>query len=280
VLPNDIYFGFAVYARDVLAKRGVDVRFVDMADLNAVEQAIAGATFLWTETPTNPHLTLVDLAAIGKLAAAHGVPWACDNTFASPLLQHPLDHGAVASMHSATKYIGGHSDVIMGVAIVADAALATRLRKRRSQTGTQPNGFSCWLARRGLQTLPLRVRQQSASAFELATRLSAHPNVENVFYPGLPNHADHDIAARQMHGGYGGMFSFIVKGGQERAQAVIDHCQVWTPATSLGGVESLIERRAKWTGEVAGPALLRCSTGIEDIEDLWDDLRSGLESRD
>jgi cystathionine gamma-synthase len=280
VLPNDIYFGFAVYARDVLAKRGVDVRFVDMADLGAVEQAIAGATFLWTETPTNPHLTLVDLAAIGKLAASHGVPWACDNTFASPLLQHPLDHGAVASMHSATKYIGGHSDVIMGVAIVADAALATRLRKRRSQTGTQPNGFSCWLARRGLQTLPLRVRQQSASAFELATRLSTHPNVENVFYPGLPNHLDHDIAARQMHGGFGGMFSFIVKGGQERAQAVIDHCHVWTPATSLGGVESLIERRAKWTGEVAGPALLRCSTGIEDVEDLWDDLRSGLESRD
>lgn len=277
VLPNDIYFGFAVYARDVLAKRGIELRFVDMADLSAVETALEGAAFLWTETPTNPHLTLVDLDAVGKLAAAHGVPWACDNTFASPMLQHPLDYGAIASMHSVTKYIGGHSDLIMGIAIVADAHLAARLRKRRSQAGTQPNGFGCWLARRGLQTMPLRVKQQSASALELATRLNAHPNVEQVFYPGLPNHPDHEIAARQMHGGFGGMFSFIVKGGQERAQAVIDRCDVWTPATSLGGVESLIERRAKWTGEVAGPALLRCSAGIEDIEDLWTDLNLGLE---
>ena len=280
VLPNDLYFGFAVYARDVLAGRGIELRFVDMADLAAVETAINGAAFLWTETPTNPHLTLVDLDAIGKIAAAHDVPWACDNTFASPLLQRPLEYGAVASMHSATKYIGGHSDVIMGAAIVADAELAARLRKRRSQTGTQPNGFSCWLARRGLQTMPLRVRQSSASALELATRLKRRSDVAQVFYPGLPDHPDHDIAARQMHGGFGGMFSFVVEGGQNRAQAVIDRCEVWTPATSLGSVESLIERRAKWTGEVAGPALLRCSTGIEDVEDLWDDLLLGLESGD
>jgi len=279
VLPNDIYFGFAVYARDVLANRGIELRFVDMADLAAVEKTIAGAALLWTETPTNPHLTLVDLESIGKIAAAHGVPWACDNTFASPILQQPLDYGAVASMHSATKYIGGHSDIIMGIAVVSDAALASRLRKRRGQTGTQPNGFSCWLARRGLQTLPLRVKQQSINALELATRLNAHPSVEKVYYPGLPSHLDHEIAARQMHGGFGGMFSFVVKGGQARAQAVIDHCQVWTPATSLGGVESLIERRARWTGEVAGPALLRCSAGIEDLEDLWNDLVLGLESR-
>jgi cystathionine gamma-synthase len=279
VLPNDIYFGFAVYARDVLAKRGVELRFVDMADLDAVDQALDGAAFLWTETPTNPHLTLVDLEVLGQLAAKHGVPWACDNTFASPMLQHPIDYGAVASMHSATKYIGGHSDIIMGIGIVADASLAARLRKRRSQMGTQPSGFTCWLARRGLQTLPLRVKQSSASALELATRLSRHPSVEQVFYPGLPNHPGHEIAAKQMHGGFGGMFSFTVKGGKERAQAVIDRVQIWTPATSLGGVESLIERRAKWTGEVAGPALLRCSTGIEEVEDLWADLEQGLETR-
>jgi cystathionine gamma-synthase len=204
------------------------------------------------------------------------VPWYCDNTFASPALQHPISHGAAGSMNSLTKYIGGHSDLILGAIVTNDAGLAARLRARRNQIGTQPDGFSCWLARRGAQTMPLRVRQQSANALELATRLASHPAVQQVYYPGLPNHPGHEIAASQMTGGFGGMLSMIVHGGAERAQAVVDACRLWTPATSLGSVESLIERRARWAGEVADPALLRLPVGIEDVDDLWNDLEQAL----
>jgi cystathionine gamma-synthase len=256
----------------VLAPRGIEVRLVDMSDLAALEAALPGASLVWTETPTNPYLAVVDLEGLSALAAKHDVPWFCDNTFASPVLQNPLDFGAAGVMHSLTKYIGGHSDLILGGVVCNDDELAARLRSRRGQIGVQPDGFSCWLARRGAQTMPLRVRQQSASALEIATRLAAHPAVTSVFYPGLPNHPGHDVAVRQMHGGFGGMLSFIVKGGAEGAQAVIDNCELWTPATSLGSVESLIERRARWSGEIADPALLRISVGIEDVEDLWRDL--------
>lgn len=278
VMPTDVYYGFRVYADQVLAPRGITVRYVDQTDLTAVDEATAGAALLWTETPTNPYLRVVDLAGVAEIAANHGVPWYCDNTFASPALQQPLRYGAAGVMHSITKYLGGHSDLILGVAVCNDEALAGRLRARRSQIGTQPDGFSCWLARRGVQTMPLRVRQQSANAREIATRLTTHPAVKQVFYPGLPDHPGHDIAARQMTGGFGGMLSIIVEGGAAGAQAVIDACRVWTPATSLGSVESLIERRARWSGEQADPALLRLSTGIEDVNDLWNDLSAALDA--
>jgi len=276
VMPRDVYYGFRVYATGTLAARGVEIRLVDMTDLEQVEAALPGASLLWTETPTNPLLAVVDLAGIGERAAAFDVPWHCDNTFASPALQQPIVHGATGSMNSLTKYIGGHSDLILGAIVTNDAELAARLRARRSQIGVQPDGFSCWLARRGAQTMPLRVRQQSANALELATRLSAHPSVEEVYYPGLLTHPGHEIAAGQMHGGFGGMLSMVVQGGAAGAQAVIDACRLWTPATSLGSVESLIERRARWAGEVADPALLRLSVGIEDVEDLWADLERAL----
>jgi cystathionine gamma-synthase len=276
VMPSDVYYGFRVYAQQVLAGRGIEVRLVDMTDLDAVEAALPGASLLWTETPTNPLLAVVDLAGIGERAAAHGVPWHCDNTFASPALQRPLSYGAAGAMNSVTKYLGGHSDLILGAIVTDDAELAARLRARRSQIGTQPDGFSCWLARRGVQTMPLRVKQQSANALEIATRLADHPAVRQVYYPGLPSHPGHGIAAKQMHGGFGGMLSIVVNGGADGAQAVIDACRVWTPATSLGSVESLIERRARWAGEQADPALLRLSVGIEDVEDLWRDLQQAL----
>lgn len=276
LMPSDVYYGFRVYALDVLAPRGVDIRLVDMTDLGAVEAALPGASLIWTETPTNPYLRVVDLAGLGQLAATAGVPWYCDNTFASPLLQHPLSFGAHGVMHSVTKYIGGHSDLILGAVVTNDAEFAGRLSARRSQIGTQPDGFSCWLARRGAQTMPLRVARQSETAMTLAARLAAHPAVKQVFYPGLPDHPGHDIAAKQMCGGFGGMFSMIVHGGATAAQAVIDACSIWTPATSLGSVESLIERRARWAGEDADPALLRLSAGIEDVEDLWSDLEHAL----
>ena len=276
VMPYDAYYGIRVRAETVMPPRGSEVRFVDQQDLDAVDAALDGAGFLWTETPTNPLLAVANLTAIGKLAAKHHVPWACDNTFATPALQRPLEFGAIASMSSLTKYVGGHSDLILGSVAVSDAELAALLRQRRSSSGTQPDGFSCWLARRGLQTMPLRVERQSASALELAQRLSQHPRISAVYYPGLPDHPGHDVAAVQMEGGFGGMMSIIVAGGAEGAQSVLDRVELWVPATSLGGVESLIERRARWSGEVADPALLRLSTGIEDVDDLWRDLEQAL----
>jgi cystathionine gamma-synthase len=204
------------------------------------------------------------------------VPWACDNTFATPILQRPIDHGAVAVMHSATKYIGGHSDLLMGMVATTDPDLAIRLRAHRGTYGTQPDGFSCWLARRGLQTMPLRIRHQSEVALDIASRARKHPNIQQVYYPGLPGTLDNEIATRQMDGGFGAILSLLVKGGAASAQNVIDTVEVWTPATSLGSVESLIERRARWAGETADPALLRLSVGLEDVEDLWRDLDHAL----
>jgi cystathionine gamma-synthase len=276
VMPPDAYYGIRVFAQNRLPRLGVELRIADPADLGAVEHALAGATLLWTETPTNPTLNVVDLRALGALAAAKGVPWVCDNTFASPILQQPLRFGAAAAMHSGTKYIGGHSDLLLGAVVCADTEFAGRLRSRRADYGTQPDGLSCWLARRGLQTLPLRVRQQSANALELATRLAAHPRVCRVHYPGLADEPGHAVAARQMKGGFGGMLSIVVRGGAEAATAIPPRCRVWVPATSLGGVESLIERRGRWVGEVVDPGLLRLSVGIEDVEDLWADLEQAL----
>jgi len=276
VMADDAYFGLRVWAAEELPHFGVEVRFVDLHDQASLDRSLEGAALLWTETPTNPHLAVLDLAAVAAIAAAKGIPWVCDNTFATPVLQHPLAYGAAASIHSVTKYIGGHSDLIMGAAVCASTGLADRLRGRRAKSGTQPDGFSCWLARRGLQTLPLRIRHQSATALELANRLIEHPLVAQVWYPGLTSHPGHEVAKGQMRGGFGGMLSILVTGGQPAAQAVVDACRVWIAATSLGGVESLIERRARWAGESADPALLRLSVGLEDIEDLWLDLDQAL----
>jgi cystathionine gamma-synthase len=276
VLPYDAYYGIRARASELLPPREIDVRFVDQTNLDDVREALQGASLFWTETPTNPLLSIADLEAIGEICAGMSVPWFCDNTFASPIAQNPLDYGAAGSMHSVTKYIGGHSDLLLGAVAVNDPDLAKRLRGRRGDVGTQPDGFTCWLARRGSQTLAVRFERQCANALELARRLNAHSAVEHVFYPGLATHPGHEIAKKQMRGYFGGMLSFIVKGGQEHAQRVVDRCEVFVPATSLGGVESLIERRARWTAESAHPALIRCSIGIEDVEDLWNDLEQAL----
>lgn len=276
VMPYDAYYGIRVRAERELPMLGVEVRLVDQTDLAALEQALEGASLLWAETPTNPLLSIADLEAIGKIAAAKGVPWFVDNTFATSLLQRPIEFGAAGSMHSLTKYVGGHSDLLLGAVITADEQVAQRLRSRRNDTGTQADGFSTWLARRGLQTMPLRVQRQSETAMELARRLVDHPAVETVFYPGLSAHPGHDIARNQMRGGFGGMFSILVKGGEQGAQRVVERCQLWVPATSLGGVESLVERRARWAGETAPPELLRFSAGLETVDDLWRDLEQAM----
>lgn len=276
VLPFDAYYGIRARASELLPLRDIDVRFVDQSNLDEVREALSGASLFWTETPTNPLLGIADLEAIGDLCASQGIAWFCDNTFATPIAQNPLDYGAAGSMHSVTKYISGHSDLILGAVAVNDPAIAARLRGRRSDVGTQPDGFTCWLARRGSQTLAVRFQRQCDNAMELAQRLDDHPAVEQVFYPGLPAHPGHEIAKKQMRGYFGAMVSFIARGGQEAAQRVVDRCEVFVPATSLGGVESLIERRARWTAESTHLALLRLSIGIEDVEDLWSDLERAL----
>ena len=247
-----------------------------MADLGAgLNRRSPGATFLWTETPTNPHLTLVDLAAIGKLAAGHGVPWACDNTFASPLLQHPIDFGAVASMHSATKYVGGHSDVIMGVAIVADADLAPGSARTPqpdparnptgSPAGSRGGGCAGNAPAPGPSAIGQRVRTRDPAERAPTLKTSSTPVSPTIPITTSPRGRCTAASA--------GCSPSSSRGPDD--QAVIDHCQVWTPATSLGGVESLIEHGAKWTGESAGPALLRCSTGIEDVEVIVERSQGG-----
>jgi cystathionine gamma-synthase len=276
VLPYDAYYGIRARASELLPLREIELRFVDQTNLDDVREALGGASLFWTETPTNPLLAVADLEAIADICAGLGIPWYCDNTFATPISQNPLDLGAAGAMHSVTKYIGGHSDLILGAVAVNDPALAKRLRVRRSDVGTQPDGFSCWLARRGSQTLAVRYERQCANALELAQRLQAHPAVEHVFYPGLPAHPGHEIAKKQMRALFGAMLSFIVRGGQDVAQRVVDRCEVFVTATSLGGVESLIERRARWTAESAHPALLRLSIGIEHVDDLWRDLDQAL----
>ena len=276
VMPDDVYFGFRKYAEGPLKARGVGTRMVDMTDPEAIEAALPGAAMVWTETPTNPHLRVIDLDHMDDRCRSLGIPWVCDNTFASPVLQRPLQHGATASLESVTKYLGGHSDVLLGSVATNDAELRDRLVAYRGQHGTQPDAFSCWLARRGLQTVALRVRHQTVAAQGLAERLAAHPKVTAVHYPGLPTHPGHAVARRQMPDGFGGMLSFVVAGGAGAANAVTRRCEVFLPATSLGSVESLIERRARWAGEEADPGLLRLSVGIEDPADLWRDLEGAL----
>jgi len=278
VFTQDAYHGFLVYAREELPKRGITVDFIDFTDLSAVEKAIPGAALAWVETPTNPHLHVTDLRAVGAICAQHAVRWVVDNTFSTPVLTRPVEYGAWAVLESVTKYLGGHTDVLLGAVATNDADLRERMEHQRARIGTQPDGFSCWLARRGMQTLPLRVRRQSESALRIATELHAHPKVGRVYYPGLPDDPGHEVASRQMCGGFGGMLSFVVAGGKAAANRLTELTEVWVPATSLGSVESLIERRSRWDGdEVVDPALLRLSTGIEDPDDLWNDLAQALE---
>jgi cystathionine gamma-synthase len=277
VFSHEVYYGFLEYADESLRPHGVIVEHVDLSDLDAAARAIPGAAMVWVETPTNPHLTVTDLAGIARICADAGVPWVCDNTFATPVLTRPIELGALASMESVTKYLGGHSDLILGSVATNDSGLWERMEKRRARIGTQPDGFTCWLARRGMQTLGVRVHRQSATALEVARRLEAHPKVSRVYYPGLPSHSGHEVAARQMCGGFGGMLSFVVQGGKPAANLLTESTRLWVPATSLGSVESLIERRSRWDGDDrVDPALLRLSAGIENVEDLWADLERTL----
>ncbi len=263
-------------------RRGLEVSFVDAPDTAAVEAALQpGRTKLvWLETPSNPLWEVCDIAAIAKAAHAVGARVAVDSTCATPLLTRPLELGADIVMHAATKYLNGHSDVIAGALVTAqlDETWAS-LQRIRASHGMILGPFEAFLLIRGMRTLDLRVRAACASALDLANRFSTHPQVEAVLYPGLPSHPQHALACVQMRGGFGGMLSIRVKGGEARAIATAARVHLWKRATSLGGVESLIEHRASIEGASSPcpPDLLRLSVGIEDVDDLYADLDAALD---
>jgi cystathionine gamma-synthase len=255
------------------------VRDVDVTDTKAVLAALPGAKLLWLESPTNPLLGVADLPVL--IEAAHGVgALVCvDSTFNTPLILRPLDYGADVAMHSATKYLSGHSDLLMGVIVTRSAELGAALRRRRDFTGAIPGALESYLALRGLRTLALRMERAQANAMELATRLAAHPAVTRVRYPGLASDPSHERASR-LHRGYGAMVSFEIAGAAEDAEAVCHAVKLIAHATSLGGVETLIERRARYAMDASRgtpEALLRMSVGIEHVEDIWADLNQALD---
>lgn len=277
VASSVMYWALRYWLLNDAAVWKLEVDIVDTADLEAVRAAIIpGRTKLvWLETPSNPLWSITDIRAVSDIAHAAGARVAVDSTGASPILTRPLDFGADIVMHSATKYLNGHSDVIAG-------ALATnqvddfwaRIKRVRATLGQILGPFEAYLLIRGMRTLELRVRAASTSAMELATRLSNHAAIADVLYPGLPTHPGHELAKRQMQGGFGGMLSIRLRGGEAAAIKTAAQVQLWKRATSLGGVESLIEHRAsiEGAGSPCPTDLLRLSTGIEDVEDLYGDL--------
>lgn len=284
LLPQDVYYGTFKIAQGILARWGLQVERVDMTDLEQVAAALRPQTRLvWIETPSNPMLTLTDITAIAELAHRHAARCVCDNTWATPLLQRPLELGADWVVHSTTKYLNGHSDVLGGAVITAapdpesDSDWQT-LRHIQANGGGVPSPFECWLTLRGLQTLPYRMRGHCQNAQTLAHFLHSHPAVERVHYPGLPSHPAHALAQQQMPE-FGGMLSFQVRGGRQEALQVAAQLQLFTHATSLGGPESLIEHRASIEGpnSTTPENLLRVSVGLEHPQDLMADLKQALQ---
>jgi cystathionine gamma-lyase len=266
---------------------GLDFAYVDLSDVAAVEAAITPKTkMLWVETPTNPLMKLANIAALSAVAKAHGLLLVVDNTFATPFCQQPLSLGADVVMHSATKYLNGHSDIIGGVLVTGDADLATRIKFLQNSVGGVMGPFDAFLANRGLKTLALRMKAHCENALAVARWLETRAGVAQVIYPGLIAHPQHELAARQMQGGYGGMVTVILDGDLERTRRVLERVQVFTLAESLGGVESLVNHPAIMTHasvpkdvrEKGGvtDSLIRLSVGVEDVEDLIADLDQAL----
>ena len=283
VASQEGYYGslkqFTVFAQ----RRGARIELVDLGDRAAVEATLAErggrARLLWIETPANPLLNIVDLRQLVALGHKAGALVVCDNTFATPVCQRPFDFGVDIVVHSATKYLGGHSDVLSGVVVVRESGeVLEALHQWQQMAGAALAPFDCWLLRRSLATLALRVRAQCAGALEVARFLAQHERIERVFYPGLPKHPGHTIAAAQMTGGFGAMLSVCVAGGEAAAMQVAGRTRLIKRATSLGGVESLIEHRAsiEGPGSRAPANLLRLSVGIEEPQDLIEDLAQAL----
>ncbi len=287
VLCDDVYGGTFRSLDKVFKQFGIAYTRVDMTDLAATEAAFTSKTRLcWIETPTNPLLKIIDIEAVARVAKGKGALVGVDNTFASPVLQNPLKLGADIVLHSCTKYIGGHSDVIGGVLVTASDELGQRLHYVQNAVGAIPAPWDCFLLLRSTKTLQVRVQRHCENAAKIADFLAQQPQVEGVIYPGRPDHPQHEIARRQMHGGYGGMITATLKGGLPAARAFLEKVQLFSLAESLGGVESLIEHPAIMTHasidkplrEALGisDGLVRFSVGIEDVDDLIADIAEAL----
>jgi cystathionine gamma-lyase len=285
---DDLYGGtFRLFERVRRRSAGIDFSFADLSDPAAAARAIMPKTrMVWIETPTNPMLRLADIAAIAKVARGQGALLVVDNTFATPCIQRPLELGADIVMHSVTKFLNGHSDMVGGVAVVADAGLGERIGFLQNSIGAVAGPLDSFLALRGLKTLPLRMRQSSESALAIAGWLERHPRVERVLYPGLPSHPQHALARRQMAAGGSGIVTFFLKGGLPESRRFLERVELFTLAESLGGVESLVDHPAIMTHASVPPetraklgisdSLVRLSIGIEDTADLVADLEQAL----
>ena len=286
IASDECYGGTYRVLMNVLATKGVEIELVDLGDLNAVRHAIKPeTTMLWIESPTNPLMKVVDLEALAKIGQANEITTVVDNTFLSPYLQNPLDLGIDIVVHSTTKYINGHSDVVGGGVVVKDDALAERIYFLQNAMGAVPGPWDCFLVLRGIKTLALRMEAHQKNAQALAEFLEGHPKIEKVLYPGLPSHPQYELSQKQARGA-GGMISFYVKGGVEESYDVLGKLELFSQAVSLGGVESLIEY--PWTmthGPIPEAArremgiaknLIHVSVGLEDIEDLIADFKTAL----
>ncbi|GMU42904.1 MAG: PLP-dependent transferase [Xanthomonadales bacterium] len=288
VCMDDVYGGtYRLFERVRRRSAGLDFSFVDLNDFDALAATVRPATkLIWAETPTNPMLKIVDLARLGAFARSRGIVLVVDNTFCSPMVQRPLEHGAHMVMHSATKYLNGHSDMVGGVIVVGDDAdLAERMTFLQNAVGGIQGPFDSFLALRGIKTLHLRMERTCANALTIARHLEKHPQIERVIYPGLPSHPQHALAARQMHG-FGGIVSVYVRGGLPAARRFMERCHLFGLAESLGGVESLVNHPAIMTHASVPPErraalgihdhLVRLSVGIEDVGDLIAELDGAL----
>lgn len=280
VVPTHAYNGSLALVAELEKTLGLTVRRVDLADTEAAVAAFAGADMAWLESPTNPMLEVADLPVLLAVAREAGVLSVVDNTFCTPLRQRPLQRGADVVVHSATKYMGGHSDVVLGAVVTRNPELRARLHGMRTLHGAIPGPFEAWLTLRGIRTMALRLDKAEANAMELATRLAKHPGISKVRYPGLDQDPGHARAAAQLDG-FGAIVGIEIAGGPRAADAMLAALRLWTPATSLGGVESLAERRRRHPGEpgTVPENLVRLSVGIENIEDLHADLTAALGMR-
>ena len=289
IAMHDLYGGSYRILENVRKRSaGLGVSFVDLSDPAALAAALRADTrLIWVETPTNPLLKLVDLSAIAKLARSRGILTVCDNTFATPYIQRPLEHGFDVVMHSTTKFLNGHSDAIGGAAIVRGGTdLGERIGYLQNAVGGIPGPFDSFLTLRGIKTLALRMERHCSNALAIAQFLEAHPAIERVYYPGLASHPQHALAKRQMAGGYGGIVTAVLRGGLEAARRTLERCHLFALAESLGGVESLIELPAIMTHASLPQALraslgisdglIRLSVGVEDVEDLKAELHEAL----
>lgn len=279
LLPNDVYFTIKKLLESVLKRWGLTFDLVDMSDLEAVKTAIKPNTaMIWVETPSNPQLRISDIESISEIAHKNNALCTVDNTWLTPVFQNPLSLGADIVIHSTTKYFGGHSDVLGGLVVVNNDELADKLKSIQMLSGGVPAPFDCWLIGRGIQTLHLRISKQTENALALAKYLEKHSKIEKVNYPGLESHPQHALAQKQQNNGYGAMLSVLIKGDEENAFKVSTKLKHFTTATSLGGVESLVEHRKSIEGvDSPTPAnLVRISVGIEHIDDLISDWKRAL----